>query len=820
MANIYTAIQLHDAVTQPLQQMTNALNITISSFEEMQKTSSNAVNINNIKSAREELAKAESSFNTIGAEIDNTALAQANFNKQVTQSSISANGLLRTIKRIAISIGAIGLFSSGFNQFKNYEQQMANVRAITQSTQQEFEALNAIAKTMGRDTVFSATEAGEAMQYLGQAGWKAKQIIAGIPGVLDLAAASGNDLGMTASIIVDTIEGFRLKANETQRVVDVMAYTAANANTDIKLMGETFGYVASVADSFNATIEQTAALIGMASSAAKGAKAGTAIRSGLSRMANPKKEAEKWLDVLGITFVDPATKQLKDMNDIIGDLHSSFVGLANSEQIAAAQAIFGQEAYNAWLAIIKQGPAVMNEWTTSLADAEGSAEAMKKIMLSTTDGIIRLHKSEIESIWIAFYEGLADGPVSEAFKNVLNAMSTSLQYGLMLAKNIIVIVSDIFNFTANNFDFLLPIIGGVVAALTAYNSVLAVSNVLKLISTVQEYAHAAAILANATAYNSQTIAAAEATIAQTGLNAAMLACPITWIVIGIIAIVAVIYLAVAAFNRLAGTSVSATGAIAGAIAVAVAFIANIFVVITNLVTTLVATVWNTFATFAEFLANVFVDPLGSVIRLFASMADIVLGILEGIANAIDTLFGSNLANAVGGWREGLAGKVEGLVGDASVEIPRMDTDNLYLKRYNYQNALDKGMGFGEGLASKFKPDLLTDFNMDNVLDNLIGADNETYDIADAFDPENTKGITETAENTKQMKDTLTSSDEELKYLRDLAEQEVINRFTTAEVKVNMNNEMNINNEMDLDGVIDYLGEGIESEMAVIAEGVY
>ena len=184
-----------------------------------------------------------------------------------------------------------------------------------------------------------------------------------------------------------------------------------------------------------------------------------------------------------------------------------------------------------------------------------------------------------------------------------------------------------------------------------------------------------------------------ATVAQHGLNAALYACPLTWIILLIIALIALFYAAVAAVNHFAGTSVSATGIIV-VLMVALAFIGNLFVGLWNLIAD-AASIWNVIATVAEFLANVFNDPIGSIVRLLLDWL-MLFWYLQGIAKAIDAIFGSNLAEAVSGWRSGLKGAVDDLVGEAKTNS-KADTSSLYLDRFEYSKAWEYGYAAGESL---------------------------------------------------------------------------------------------------------------------------
>ena len=322
-------------------------------------------------------------------------------------------------------------------------------------------------------------------------------------------------------------------------------------------------------------------------------------------------------------------------------------------------------------------------------------------------------------------------------------------------------------------------------------------------------------------------------VAQYGLNAALYACPLTWIVLGVIAVIAVFYAAIAAVNHFAGTSLSATGLIVGAITTAAAVIGNLFIALANVAIDAFVMIYNIVATVANFVGNVFNDPIGAVIRLFASMADTVLGILSSIASAIDTVFGSNLQSAVEGWRSGLKGAVNSLVGEGTVFVEPMDSNSMHLDRLNYGDAFNAGNKWGSNLANKVG----NMFNIDNLVGNakdnldlngldIAGGLGESFkDLSSLSDLNNlmsdaANASKDTAGNTAKMAKTMSSSSEDLKYLRDIAEQEVINRYTTAQIKIDMTNNNNINSELDLDGVVSYLEEKVYDSMITAAEGTH
>ena len=300
-----------------------------------------------------------------------------------------------------------------------------------------------------------------------------------------------------------------------------------------------------------------------------------------------------------------------------------------------------------------------------------------------------------------------------------------------------------------------------------------------------------------------------ATAAQYGFNAALLACPITWIVLGIIAIVAAL---VAMCNWIAettGVAESGIGIIVGSLAVAAAVIGNIFVALINMVIDIFVVLWNFIAAFVNFFGDVFTDPIGAIARLFFDLVDCILGLLQTLASAIDTIFGSNLAGAVQGWRDDLGGWVDETFGKGNEIMATVNGEQWHVDRFDYGDAWDAGVKLGDGLANS-----ISNFNKDNLLGNLPD-DYSGYDASQI--PSN---IANTAGNTEKISDSLEITSEDLKYLRDIAETEAINRFTTAEIKIEMTNNNNVSSDMDLDGMVDYLANGVNEAMQKAAEGVH
>lgn len=465
------------------------------------------------------------------------------------------------------------------------------------------------------------------------------------------------------------------------------------------------------------------------------------------------------------------------------------------------------------------------------SDGEITAEIVKNAMLSATDDINaqfdsmpktfgQIATSIKNNALMAFQpilQRLNDIANSESFDALVNGIVSALVIVAGVVTEIFDLVASVAGFVSENWSIIEPLmigasiaLGAYVSALLAYNAVQLVTNGIKAAASLAASVHASALMME----SGQTFAA---TVAQHGFNAALLACPITWIVIAIIAIVAALYAGVAAWNKFTGTSISATGIIVGAIFSAGAFIGNLFIAVVNFAIDAFGVLWNFIAAFANFFGNVFNDPVGSVARLFFDLVDTVLGLLESLASAIDTIFGSDLAGAVSGWRNNLNSWVDETFGKGEEVMEKFDASQYHLGRFEYGEAWDAGYNIGEGIESSisnFDPSSLFDSNIPNP-DDYANAMNGALD-----DGALGAGVGDTANNTKGIKDSLDITEEDLKYLRDIAEQEAINRFTTAEIKIEMNNTNQINNEMDLDGVVDHLATKLEEQMEIAAEGVH
>lgn len=403
---------------------------------------------------------------------------------------------------------------------------------------------------------------------------------------------------------------------------------------------------------------------------------------------------------------------------------------------------------------------------------------------------------------------------SEAFQGFVNNAIEALSMVAGIALEIFNLLVGVAGIVGENWSWLSPIIYGVAGALAVYYGWLLLTKGAEMAMAAVHgiVAVAKGIMAAATML--VTGATWAETTAQWGLNSAMYAYPIVWIIILIIALIAIFYAAVAAINHFAGTSVSATGIICGAFMVALAFIGNIFIALWNLVVDVFVLIYNLVAEIANFIGNIFTDPVDAVCRLFFGMADIVLGVLQALASAIDAIFGSNLAEGVQGWRDSLSGWVDETFGKGNEVMVKMNADDMKLGRFEYGAAWNAGYSFGERIdesIANFDPSSLFDTNVPDA-DNYTDLSN--YGAGLAGD------VGDIAGNTGAIKDSMDITEEDLKYLRDIAGQEAINRFTTAEITIEQTNHNTISGNMDLDGVISELTDAANEAVDMITEGVH
>lgn len=340
----------------------------------------------------------------------NAAKEVQNFQNN-TNSTMSAVGQVTTstgktlTKAVTVPIVGIGVAAAKIGG--DFEAQMSRVKAISGATGSSFDELRQQAIDLGAKTAFSAKESAAGMENLASAGFNAKEIMAAMPGLLDLAAVSGGDVGMASENAASALRAFNMDAGQAGHVADVFARAAADTNAEVGDMGYAMKYVAPVANSMGISLEETAAAIGIMSDAGiKGSQAGTTLRGALSRLARPNKNMVGTMEKLNLKFFDSAGN-MKSLKDQVGMLKKSFVGLSQEEKTNALVALYGQESLSGMMALIDKGPDKLGTLTKSLENSDGAADKMARTMQDNMKSSLEQMMGALESAAIVIQKILA-----------------------------------------------------------------------------------------------------------------------------------------------------------------------------------------------------------------------------------------------------------------------------------------------------------------------------------------------------------------------------------------------------------------------------
>ena len=326
-------------------------------------------------------------------------------------TGVAQSGMKGTLTAIASAGTALaGLGGAAIKIGADFEEGMSEVQAISRASASDMELLKEKAKKMGAETKFSATESAAAFKYMAQAGWNTEDMLNGISGVMSLAAASGEDLALTADIVTDSLTAFGLEAKDAAHFSDVLAMTANATNTDVANLGYTFKYVAPVAGALGYSIEDMSVAIGlMANSGIKAETAGTALRAILTNLAKPTKQMTGYMEELGISLTD-TQGNVKPFNEVMIDLRERFNGLTEAQKAEYAAGIAGKEAMSGLLAIVNASDEDFAALTKQINNCNGAAEEAAKIMQDNLKGSVEQLGGALETLGIEFYESV-DTPI-------------------------------------------------------------------------------------------------------------------------------------------------------------------------------------------------------------------------------------------------------------------------------------------------------------------------------------------------------------------------------------------------------------------------
>jgi tape measure domain-containing protein len=880
VATIRTAIELQDNFSGILYGITNAVNMSLSVMEDLNRAMNEPVDTTSIQAAREAINQATVAAQQWEAAMQNVDAPQTStpttpqpstpqpvpvqwqsdsmdvfttsgverFQQEIQSANSMLNTLNTTQERIAATAAGTDMFPA------SAVADMNSMQSRLQAIQQRIQQIESNPMNMGTDTANAELE--QLRSQLNRAVQDQEDLNRAMER-MDVSAA--NEAYLRLSNTVSNTERYIRDNTDEQgrfnRAIDEGAQGASDLMNMIKgavaayASVQTIGKVMDLSDQLTSTtarinlmndgLQSTQDLqnmIYLSAERSRGAYQTTADAvSKLGLMAGDAFSSSEEI----IAFTEQLNKQFTIAGTEAAGIDAAMLQLTQ----AMGSGVLRGEEYNS---ILEQAPNIIQaiadymevpkgQLKDMAAEGEITAEIVKNAMFAAADETnakFEAMPKTFSQIWTSFQntalmafqpvlQRLNDVANSEAFQTFINGAIEALSMVAGIVVEIFNLIASVGTMIADNWSWLSPIIYGVAAALLVYYGRLMLVRGAELaLAAVQGVvAVAKGILAAATML--VTGATWAQTTAQYGLNAAMYACPIVWIIILIIALIALFYAAVAAVNKFAGTSVSATGIICGVFMVAAAFIGNLFVALINFVIDIFVVLWNFIAAFANFFGNVFNDPVGAIARLFFDLVDTVLSLLQSLASAIDTIFGSNLAGAVQGWRDSLGGWVDSTFGQGEEIMAKLNAEDLHLDRFEYSSAWDAGYSFGEGIdesIANFDPSSLFDTNVPGAGD-YADLSNYGSDLGGLGGIGS--GVDDIAGNTGAIADSMDITEEDLKYLRDIAEQEAVNRFTTAEISVDMSGmQNNISNGMDLDGVISGLTEGVNEAIDSMAEGVH
>ncbi|WP_061293657.1 phage tail tape measure protein [Clostridium botulinum] len=466
----------------------------------------------------------------IDTRIDSSG-AEKGIGKLNSIAKAGAKGFGIAVAGVATAVG--GLSIAAIKVGMGFEEGMSKVQAISGATGEEIKLLTDKAKEMGAKTKFSAGESAQAFQYMAMAGWKTGDMLNGIDGIMNLAAASGEDLALVSDIVTDALTAFGMSAKDSAQFADLLASAASNSNTNVSMLGESFKYVAPVAGALGHSAKDTAFALGlMANAGIKGSQSGTALRASLTNLAHPSKQMAEEMDRLGISLVDSNGK-VKEGKALYDELRQKFSGLTDAQKTQSAATIFGKEAMSGMLSIINASEGDYNNLYNSLTNSAGAAENMAKTMQNNLAGSIEQLGGGLETLGLTAYDKFKEpmkdaiDTATEAVDSLVDSLSNgqlgesvdkiAVSFGKLIEKlsesvtNWLPKIIDALAWIMDNASFIVSGIAGIGTALM-------VLNVANMIMGLVE------------AFKAFKAANEGATVAQWLLNAAMAANPIGLVV--------------------------------------------------------------------------------------------------------------------------------------------------------------------------------------------------------------------------------------------------------------------------------------------------
>lgn len=408
------------AATSSVKGVQQAAKSATSSITKLKQAGSNvSVNIKAKNNASSTISQVQSQLNGFKGKVYTATVAvKQKMTGAVGAASNKLNGALLGAGAQMAAMGGIGFgIFDAVKGYADFEEEMSAVKAISGATADEFQRLNEKAIQMGADTKFSALESAQAFKYMSMAGWKTEDMIGGIAGIMNLAAASGEDLAMTSDIVTDSLSAFGLQARDSAMFADVLAATATNSNTNVAMMGQTFKYAAPVAGALGFSIQDTALAVGlMANQGIKASEAGTSLRSMMTRLVKPTKESGQAMDILGLSITDSNGK-MKPFRDIIADIREGMKKLTPESKAAVAGMLAGQEAMSGLLALVNSSDGDFDKLAEAIDNSNGAAERMAKIRMDNLKGDLE----QLSGDWDSFTTKLMSGSIG-GFRDIVQGI--------------------------------------------------------------------------------------------------------------------------------------------------------------------------------------------------------------------------------------------------------------------------------------------------------------------------------------------------------------------------------------------------------------
>lgn len=362
-----------------------------------------------------------------GSLVFDTKIDASGFKKGLSKISAIGAGVTKSILGAGAAMTAIGGYA--FKVGSDFKAAMSEVQAISGATGEDLKKLTKKAEEMGAKTKFSATESAEALKYMAMAGWDTNKMLAALPGVMNLAAASGENLGTVSDIVTDAMTAFNLKADQAGHFADILAMASSKSNTNVSMLGESFKYVAPLCGALGYSAEDTALALGlMANAGVKSSIAGTSLKASIANLTKPTKRMRAAMSDLGISLTD-AQGQMKPLKQLLDEMRTSMRGLRKDQQAAYATTLFGKEAMAGMLAIINASDDDYNKLANSIRNCNGAADEMRRIMEDNLKGDITSLNSAVEGLGISAYNYL-DKPfrgAAQTLKGYVNELNQSMK---------------------------------------------------------------------------------------------------------------------------------------------------------------------------------------------------------------------------------------------------------------------------------------------------------------------------------------------------------------------------------------------------------